>query len=536
MIVEPAPRGAARRPLVLCVLLAIVLLGAGLRLKQVTRTDGVTFDSTRYVPTAYNLSHGRWAVRESALGHGLEVDRLYAPFYPATMALAGAATGDLVVAGQLVSMISGIAAIVATFALGVRAHGPLVGLLAALLTATSLQLISYSAQVMTESIFSLLLIAALVAFPRPNEGSGRAVIAGVALALGFITKPAAVTFAVVLGTALAVRWLRAPGRRPFGQLVAFCLPVAVMVVAATLIERRVLLECAIDRNSALPFLHTLDLYDDPAFPGWADPNGFSMTGWALDHPTRYVWYFGDAYRAGIGALAHHPPAVLVALAAFGLMARRFGPRRAHPRSPLWPLLWPLLASFPLVSSLVIVHEQFMERMVLPVGPLLFVLVGGGLVDLAWSLRERLPARRDQPAPRLAMVVAVVVGLVCLAVVTGLRTVKRHIPGDDNHKKPAWRAAGRWINVTVPSVEIIDDGDYFISGYVLRHRLTLSWDAIVERIVEHRPGDAPRFVLLTIPEHLERLERLRGTPEGRHVTPLRVFGDDSYTCLVARVGE
>ena len=108
----------------------------------------------------------------------------YPPGYSLFLAAILAVTGGSTAAAMLVQHLMGLAAGLLVYLIGRRLFGPLVGLVAALLTVLDVELALYEHAVMTETLFALLLLCvpALVLLTCQNgttiRSSDRAVLAG----------------------------------------------------------------------------------------------------------------------------------------------------------------------------------------------------------------------------------------------------------------------------------------------------------------------------------------------------------------------
>lgn len=510
--------------------LALVLvLGVGLRALLFAQTDGVWSDSVRHVPTAYNLAHGRWAVAETELGRGLHVDRLYPPGYPAALALVDVAARDLVRAGQLVSLLAGVGALALAFAVGRRVDGAAAGVCAALLSATSVPLISYSAMVMAESLVTFLALGAAWLFVRARRP--RALVAcSLTLALAFLTKPAALALAGPLALAAAV----APGGRRGARLLWLLLPLALVVACEVALERYTIDRCGLAHNGVMAFMDALRLRGDPAFTGWEEVRRFSVAAWIVDHPTRYAGYAAESYRVGLVASLRHAPAPLAVICVVGWLVRWRRTGSAGQGRRL--LLLGLVLALPLIPALVIVHPRFMARMVLPSAPLVHLLLAGGVLDLVRAVGRPLVRRRAvSPAASIGLALALLapVGHLLIPV------VDRLVPDFEGHKR-VWRAAARWLNDHAVTPRVLDDGGdggEYLGAYLLRERTQLEGlEAIVERVQAHRPTDPPQYLLLMRPQLMEQVARLREREaEWHHVVRVATFGGPTYACEVLRLG-
>ena len=125
-----------------------------------------------------------YAANQLLAGQPFDSGLHYPPGYSLFLAAILAVTGGSTAAAMLVQHLMGLAAGVLVYLIGRRLFGPLVGLVAALLTVLDVELALYEHAVMTETLFALLLLCvpALVLLTCQNgttiRSSDRAVLAG----------------------------------------------------------------------------------------------------------------------------------------------------------------------------------------------------------------------------------------------------------------------------------------------------------------------------------------------------------------------
>ncbi|GEM_PF-2988036 len=123
----------------------------------------------------------------------------YQPLFSAVTAVFGAVVGNLEIAGCLVSVISGVATIVLAGILAKRLFGNTAGLASALVVAAHPGLVHYSGVALTESLYTALLTAGVLAVwsALHTDGTKRWFISGVLVGLSFLTRVAGVFVAIV---------------------------------------------------------------------------------------------------------------------------------------------------------------------------------------------------------------------------------------------------------------------------------------------------------------------------------------------------
>jgi 4-amino-4-deoxy-L-arabinose transferase-like glycosyltransferase len=219
MPLDAEPRTAPRgRSLTYLVLAAVVLLGLALRIASVLGTEvesPIRADAADYFSYAYNLRHlgvysrtPTWALPDA----GPPVaDALRSPGYPLFLAafVDGPPTRAMLDRTGIAQALLGAACIVLAFLLTRRLLGPGWALLVALLTALSPHLVVASSYLLTEVLFCLLTVAALVALTgfRPDR-PWIAALGGVLLGAAVLTRPTLLYFLFPLAAYLAWVWRR----------------------------------------------------------------------------------------------------------------------------------------------------------------------------------------------------------------------------------------------------------------------------------------------------------------------------------------
>src|SRR5919197_839416 len=171
-------------------------VGLAVRLAFTTRAPVfATKDSFEYFQPAFNLVNG--------LGFELALRRppIYSLFAAGVMSLLGQNLAALVFVQHLL----GVASVGLTYWLGRLTFGRPVGLLAGLLAALDSVLIMYEHYVLSEALFTPLLLVACLAFVAAlrQDRPGWYLLAGLALGLAVLARPVAqsVLLAVPIGLA-----------------------------------------------------------------------------------------------------------------------------------------------------------------------------------------------------------------------------------------------------------------------------------------------------------------------------------------------
>ena len=185
---------AARRWFFLAVLVAALV-----RLYLLWQYYCINSDGLHYIDTAKDY----WA---GDFGAGLA--SVYPPGYPLIIAWFYSLIGDWELAGQIPSIICGIALVWPLFLLFRDAFGEAVGLIGCFLLALSPFLARYSAQVRTESVYFLLSAFALLLFFRGIELKNLPTLfyGGLVAGVAYLVRPEAVGFLLIIPSYLVFKW------------------------------------------------------------------------------------------------------------------------------------------------------------------------------------------------------------------------------------------------------------------------------------------------------------------------------------------
>lgn len=190
------------------ILIAFVLVGAGLRLYVYSLRTVVDYDGVAYAQLGVNWISGE-GYRET---EGI-YQWYYPPAYPLQIGLLWTALGNMETSARVVSLLYGLALPFALYYLGRRLFDPASALLAGCLAALYPRFIDISSAMLAESSFVFLYFAtAAVGFLGIRKRSyGWLATASVLGALAYLTKPAATPLMGLLGLwlvgfALFERW------------------------------------------------------------------------------------------------------------------------------------------------------------------------------------------------------------------------------------------------------------------------------------------------------------------------------------------
>jgi 4-amino-4-deoxy-L-arabinose transferase-like glycosyltransferase len=199
-------------------LLALMVLGAGARVLYVHAVlthDRLGADSTWYFLQAGAIHDGDGFIDPaSLLTHGEKVaTAFHPPAYPVLLALEYTFGARSITAFQDLGALAGMGTIALTGVLGLLLGGRRAGLVAAAITALNPMLIAADGSLMSESLYVLLGVGALVVavLAARSRSMWWWVLLGLLLGLAVLTRQDAVVFAVLLVGPLA--WMLAASRR-----------------------------------------------------------------------------------------------------------------------------------------------------------------------------------------------------------------------------------------------------------------------------------------------------------------------------------
>lgn len=317
-------RAVLRRPDRLTLLLAAIAAAgaAGVMLRQANYGVGVSLDSIAYISTARSLLDGGGFTVWSGSPY-----QNYPPLYPAALALTGVSGADPAdAAGWLNAAVFGLVVLVAPLWLRRRGVSAFLAVWAACALALSYPLVLVSSRAISEPLFALSVLLAIVALEARLRTGLRAALALTALfaALACLDRYGGVA---ILGGVLIVLALPsgAPARSRAAQA-AFCAACALAPLGAWMLRNELLTgrPTGVRPEAAFPLPDHLKL-------------GFvTLTEWIVGRDDLRIawfrWLFEDGPRAE-AALA----GIVLALAAAAALLARAAWRRARgaplPRAP-----------------------------------------------------------------------------------------------------------------------------------------------------------------------------------------------------------
>ncbi|HEX9368478.1 MAG TPA: hypothetical protein VF921_17740 [Vicinamibacterales bacterium] len=189
-------------------------------------------DSVEYERIARNLADGHGFSQAAHAPYHADLRRT--PVYPAMLAVVFLAPGAGVRAAALAGIALSTLTVLATFRLGILLAGRAAAQWAGLLLATDLTSAAYSTQVLTEPLFTLLLILSfLPLLARRRSSAADAVAAGILSGLAALCRPIAIlSFAALAPSCL----FRAASARQAVRLLLVAATMAGLIVGAWMVR------------------------------------------------------------------------------------------------------------------------------------------------------------------------------------------------------------------------------------------------------------------------------------------------------------
>jgi len=362
------------------------------------------------------------AARDIVSGAGLGKMTIYGVIYPALVALASLLTGDMELAGRLVSIFMGSLLVVPLYLISLEFFSRRVGVLACLMVLVWSPLRSWSCEVMTQATYITLLLTGLyLAWVAIRKRSPlTSFFAGVVMALSYLTRPEAlVTFAALVAAMIAAALLlHIPRQRLLTILLAagvgFVLPLLPYLALVHSVTGKWQLAGKTGNTVAdalSDYLGRPDLKNEPGF------QGIGILDVIRSYPG-FLWpnFLGNLRKTWETML----PGYLWAMALTGFLT--YGWDRERISRQLF-----LIASFaPLLVIMVFffVGPEYLQ----PYLPVLFLWAGSGLV---WLERTLAGLAGVEKRPVISRAISVVPVSVLLVVGVALSALVTQVPANGN---------------------------------------------------------------------------------------------------------
>jgi 4-amino-4-deoxy-L-arabinose transferase-like glycosyltransferase len=222
-------------------LVAIMLLGLGLRVDYAWEGRAPVYDAAAYAKIAANLDRGEgFTVGPTAT----QPSTNYSPGLPLLVSIIYRASGGVHerLARIVLALIAWLA-VPLTFLIGRRLAGPTAGLIGAAAVAIYPALLEYGGMLMSEPLATTLLAGAVLAMFWAGDGERlrRWGLPGALLGALALTRPEYLGVAVVLAAVVFARGIGADWRRSLGQTAVLALGVALVILPWT-VRNAVLLD------------------------------------------------------------------------------------------------------------------------------------------------------------------------------------------------------------------------------------------------------------------------------------------------------
>ncbi|MBI1878023.1 MAG: glycosyltransferase family 39 protein [Chloroflexi bacterium] len=176
-------------------MLGLLALAVGIRISHLLRLSVIENEGAEYATIALNLGHGLGYVGL----HGTP-QMVFPPLYPLSILALSTFTGDITLAGRLVSLLAGSLLIIVTYMLAKRWYGPRIGLIAAALITFSPFMIAASTVVLADTLYTALALSGVYPIWLAIEGGDywRFALAGATFGLAHLAKPDAMIYSACL--------------------------------------------------------------------------------------------------------------------------------------------------------------------------------------------------------------------------------------------------------------------------------------------------------------------------------------------------
>jgi 4-amino-4-deoxy-L-arabinose transferase-like glycosyltransferase len=214
-------------------LVAILLLGLGLRVNEAWDGRSPVFDAAAYATIAANLEHDQGFTLGSA---ATQPASNYSPGLPLLVAGVYKVTGGVHErTARLVLALLGTLAVLFTYLIGRRLSGPTAGLVGAAAVAIYPALLEYQGMLMGEPLAATLLSGAVIAalWAADSQSRSRWLLPGVTLGALALVRPEYLGVAVLVGLVVLARNGRAGWRTSMAPALLLLAGVAAIVVPWT---------------------------------------------------------------------------------------------------------------------------------------------------------------------------------------------------------------------------------------------------------------------------------------------------------------
>ncbi len=486
--------------------LALVARLAMVRLDQVVHTDSVW-----YAVMGFNFARGRGLV--DWLGNPVT---FWSPLYPVALGLVSLVISNLELAGRLVSLVSSIACVPLIYLLGRRLYDRSTGYLGALLVALMPQLALQGIWMLSEALYTLLIVGGFLVLLESLSRARWAVVVGLLFGMAVLTRPEALVYVVVI----ALTYLGAfiVGRRPsyLGRFLPMMVSFGIAVVPYSLWLHSVTGQWALtgkaDVNFAVDYLgwdvvetQHFSLTADGLHIGGFEATHFDFLRYAIDHPGQVVRHWRETFLAYWGELFNVGKPWFLPAFMLGI----FGENWQGRRSARWLMVAPLAPLF----ALAFLHSD--SRFITPMLPFLclwavrgFFVIGNWLEGaLPWPWVDRQGMRHP--------VFALGATLLLLLWMSPLYLADRTSGYDPYNEPLEIKHAGEWILQNYGPEQVILSRRLQVAFYAQGKLVELPL-ADIESTLRYARGNGVRFFVVdsrTVPSQRPQLAPLMDSVPG-----------------------
>ncbi len=384
--VGPQIEGPRHRRLAWVLLLAVAIAArlSMLRLDQVVHSDSVWY-------AVMGVNFGRGAGLADWFGRPVT---FWSPLYPVVLGLVWRLVADIETAGRLVSLVSGLFCVGLVYVLGRHVYDERTAWLGALLTALVPQLALQSIWMLSEALYTFLVLAAFATMLASFRRAYWAAATGVLVGLAVLARPEALAYGAVFAAAYLGAW--AVKRRP-SYLVRLAGMVALFVVAVApyawwlhSVTGVWAITAKGDVNFAVDYLgwevverQHFTLSADGTHIGGFEATRFDFFGYALEHPSQVLSHWRETFLQYSSEFFNVGRPWFLPLALLGLLGDRWEEKRGR--------RWLLVSAVSPVVGLSLLHAD--SRFVTPFLPYLCLWCARGSTVLFGWFQSSLPGAR-----------------------------------------------------------------------------------------------------------------------------------------------
>jgi len=365
------------------IFIKILFIGFLFRIVIFNLSDGVSWDSSRYLEQSENILRGQ--IGQSRSEFGTLGRFILPPMYPLAIAIFAQVFGSVITSGKVLSLLSSLGVLACIYNLARNVYGEKEATIATLFVAIYPQSISDSAEIVIEPFITLLCTLALLFFwyGYKEKRGVFFLLSGIVMALASITKFVMFpVFLAMLITFVLLRYIK------LHHFFINCIPLVILVILSITwlktvsttdlynYPKSVLVETLYLEGI---FPEALRLNENATSLRFMD-NAYSHGSFLAERPTTYGFLVFKSITAGIRWLFSGTIYLLViTFFAFRYLISRKHLGNIHKFQPstLFLLLPTIVVVIP--ASLVLTQANFMSRMIAPILPLWSIFASAGMI-------------------------------------------------------------------------------------------------------------------------------------------------------------